>query len=609
MSSRRFLGPALIVLLVSAVFGTGLDVPYLFDDHHSIPENPYIRALNWDTLASAPDQGTTAGRPVVQLSLAIGYALHGLDVRGHHVANILLHVIASLLLFDLVRRVLSSARYARHLGPAANGIALATSLIWALHPLQTEAVTYLIQRTELLKGVFLLATMDLALIGFAAEERPGGGRVSRRYLVAAVITCLLGMGSKESMVGAPLLVLLADRAFASGSFREAWRRHRAFYLGLMLTWMVVVWSVARGSRTASVGFDHGIGPIQNLLTQAGVLVWYVRLSIWPDPLAITYDWPVAQSFGDAWLTFSIMGLLFAVTVLALVRRPGLGVLGAWFFVILGPTSSFVPISTEMVAERRMYLPLAAIVLLGVVGAWQVLVALATWRRDARAEAELRAQGRTDDEVAAAVAKADDDGVLPRWPRAVAGVLVGLVVLAGAAGSVSRIEVYADEYTIWTDTLLKQPRSHFALTNMALVLRRMDRAEEALLLYGTAIDLDPDYPPNHIDIGNNYLQLGRAAEALGAYDRAIRLEPNIAAAHHNRAMALVQLDRIEDAIIGLVRAVDIDPLYADAHANLAVLLVSYDGDSDLAAMHLTEALRLHPENVAANDLLVRLQGGA
>ncbi len=598
-----------IVLLVGAVFSVGLEAPFIFDDTHSIPENPFIRAINWDTLVSAPEQGTTAGRPVVQLSLALNYALHGLDVRGYHAFNILLHVGACLLLFDLVRRVLSTPRYARHFGSAATGIATATALIWGLHPLQTEAVTYIIQRTELLKGVFLLATMDLALMGFAAERRPGGERAARGLLIGAVATCLLGMGSKESMVGAPLLVLLADRAFASGSFREAWRRHRAFYLALALTWTVVVWAVARGSRTGSVGFGLGVGAFENLLTQAGVLVWYLRLSIWPEPLSITYDWPVAQGLGDAWLTVSIMTLLFAVTVAAIVRRPGLGLLGAWFFVILGPTSSFVPITSEMVAERRMYLPLAAVVLLVVCVVWQVLSALASWRRDARAEAALQAQGVPPDEVRATMLARADDPAPAGWPRVVAAVLVGAVVIVASLGTTSRIAVFNDDLTLWTDTLSKQPRSYYALTNTASVLREHARRDEALALYQRALELEPDNPDNHIGVGNTLMELHAYEAAIAAYDRAVRLAPRIASAHHNRALALAHLARFDEAIVGLRRAVELDPDYADAHANLAVLLVRTDGDGDAAAFHLSEALRLVPGHGAATQLLASLRAGA
>jgi len=176
------------------------------------------------------------------------------------------------------------------------------------------------------------------------------------------------MGSKEVMVGAPLIVFLYDRVFLAPSFREQWRQRWGLYVALAGTWLILARLVA-GTHNPVVGYRHGVSSWRYLETQAGVIPYYLRLCFWPKPLVIDYyDWPVAKSLGDVWSGAMVVAALLGGAIWAFRRHPGLTFLGAWFFLILAPTSSFLPIIGEAVAERRMYLPLAAVVTMIVVGA-------------------------------------------------------------------------------------------------------------------------------------------------------------------------------------------------------------------------------------------------
>ena len=191
-----------------------------------------------------PSHGeTVSGRPVLNLSLALNYAVSGCDVRGYHVTNLAIHLAAALLLFGIVRRTLPRFRgcgggqqLARL--QLATPLALAIALLWAVHPLQTESVTYIVQRAESLMGLFYLLTLYCFLRG------AGSARAIFWY-AGSVLACLLGMATKEVMVSAPLVVLLYDRTFLAGSFREAWRRRWAYYLALAATWLLLAWLVAQ----------------------------------------------------------------------------------------------------------------------------------------------------------------------------------------------------------------------------------------------------------------------------------------------------------------------------------------------------------------------------
>ena len=212
--------PLVVVAAGLLAYHNSFTGPFIFDDLPSIPENPTIRHLwpIWQPL-SPPQTGgiTVEGRPVINLSLAINYALGGYDVRGYHVLNLTIHILAGLTLFGVVRRTLLQPRLRERFGGVANELALAVAVLWTVHPLQTESVTYIVQRAESLMGLFYLLTL-YCFIRSVESPRP------RVWCGLCLTACAVGMASKEVMASAPLLVMLYDRAFISGSFREAWRR-------------------------------------------------------------------------------------------------------------------------------------------------------------------------------------------------------------------------------------------------------------------------------------------------------------------------------------------------------------------------------------------------
>src|SRR5437667_2279125 len=205
---RGVVAPTVLTALAAAAWANSLSAPFIFDDRPAILANPHIRQL-WplSRALTAPPRSILAGRPVASLTLAINDALGELDVRGYHAFNLALHVLSALILLGIVRRTL--ARSAR-LVSAARPLALVTAAIWLVHPLQTDAVTYFTQRTELLMGLFYLLTLYAAI-------RAGEG--SWPWQTASVVSCALGMASKEVMITAPLMVMLWIDVPAAGRVR------------------------------------------------------------------------------------------------------------------------------------------------------------------------------------------------------------------------------------------------------------------------------------------------------------------------------------------------------------------------------------------------------
>ena len=352
-----------------------------------------------------------------------------------------------------------------------------------LHPVQTEAVTYTVQRTESLMALFYLLTLYCFIR--SAEGYPN----AVAWQVAAVTACALGMGSKEVMVSAPLIVMLYDRAFIAGSFGEALRRRWKLYLGLAATWLILARPAleALGPGAPSAGFNlPGITPLQYARSEFGVILHYLRLAFWPAGLCLDYDWPIARSAADIARSAAVVGALLAATAWALVRRPKWGFAGATFFLVLAPTSSIMPIK-DLAFEHRMYLPLAAIVTVCVVAAYGL-------------------GNRWGGRMTASPATRKFFG------RAAAAAVLSAAAVLGWL-TFERNADYRDAVSIWQDTVNKRPDNPRAWYNLADAYSGTGNADAALPCLNKAIEVKRDYVEAYNNRGVAYGKAGRLKEAM------------------------------------------------------------------------------------------------
>ncbi len=548
-----------LILAALAAYGNSLQAPFVFDDRAAIVANPEIRSFS-DAMLPAADGRPVSGRPLVSLSLAFNYAWSGLDPWSYHVVNLVIHTLAGLVLCGLVRRTL--ARASRPLEGVAQGagrskafsewLPLVVALLWLLHPLQTGAVTYVVQRAELLMGLSYLLALYFFARG-AESARPAG------WFCASVVVCAAGMTAKEVMVSAPVMILLYDRTFFAGSFYSAWKIRRKFYLGLAASWGVLFLLLLHSrDRGGTAGFGVGVSSWDYLLTQCEALVLYARLSVWPAPLVFDRGTHlvagVSEVFPQALL---ILGALIATGV-ALKRRPVWGFLGAWFFVILAPTSSVIPVASQTIAEHRMYLPLAAI-----------MVAVVCW-----------VQARAG-----------------RWW------LVVLLPLGVAAGVFThqRNHGYRSELALWEDTAEKAPRNARALSNLGSIFLESGRVLEAIRALEEAERLDPRAVEIHANLCIAYVRLGRHAEAVVQGEIAVRLAPEQVDARVNLARALSGLGRADDAVKQLETAQSLQAGGFELHLMLADLLVQA-GRVTGAIPHYEAALQLDKQSAETHQKL-------
>ena len=637
----------LIVLPGLAVYGNTGQVPLLFDDASALLHNPTLRSIGQDIFLP-PHDTTLAGRPLANASFALNYALSGLRLPPLHWTNLALHLIAGLLLLALLRRTLLLPRFAGRFEDTADGVALVATLVWLLHPVQTESVTYLVQRVEALAGLFLLLMLYAALRAHLSEH-------PFAWSALAVLACGLGMLSKETMAVAPVLAVLYDRSFLSGTLWAALRRRKKFYAALACTWVVLGLQVVTNPRGMSLAVHFGgFLPHQYLALQAGAVVHYLRLLV--VPLGLTFDYgeagcavPLAH-FSDWAAPAALVLALLALGLWALWRNSAAGFPAIAFFVLLAPSSSVVPIATEVISEHRLYLPSAAALVLLVfaadrlIGKRRALAALLaglsvltlgtlTFRRnqDYRSAVSL-----WEDTVRKAPANhrgfwmlADAYGAEGDAARARQTYLKAAQVASQTCQLALRRDpssplalrqaaIFEEKSFDFTrssaalDRAIDDYRRYLALQkddvnlqlNLAHCLEKRGRIEEAVVQDRVALALLPGDAGVLGDAANCFARAGKLDEAAAAYRRALSLEPRWAMGHYNRAVFLARQGNYAEALEEFDRALALDEKLAAAWHRRG-LVASWAGKPQEAVQDLETAMQLEPGFVEAADDLAWL----
>jgi tetratricopeptide (TPR) repeat protein len=554
VSSRLSTGLAASALAGVAllVYGNTFSAPFVFDDIAAITRNPSL--AHFSTALSPPSGLSVTGRPLVNLSLAFNYAISGEGVWSYHALNLVLHILCGLILFALVRRTPSSLD-----AQLRSALAFAIAMLWMVHPVLTGAVTYVMQRSELLMSLCGLLTLYF----FARAGLRESGSRPATWLGLSVVACLLGMASKEVMATVPLIVLLFDRTFVAGSFGAALRARPLYYLALAATCLLLGWLVVgTDSRGASAGFGSGVAWTDYSLRQIYAVALYVRLILCPFPLVFDYGSELHTNPSSLLLSAGVAGLLVIATIACLRRRGAIGFCGAAFLLLLAPTSSVVPIATQTVAEHRVYLASAAAIVLIVGGIFRWL-------------------GR----------------------RA----LPVCLLLAAALGpvTIARNADYRSPVLLWRDTVNRRPHNPRAHYNLAVSLLAAGDASAALGEFDATLRADETHALAHQKLGTLLLAAGRPDEALPHLEFTVRQAPESPAAHYELAGALVQLHRLPEAYAHYAESVRLNPTHAAAHYNLGNALVQL-GRYEEALAHFDEAARLEPSDASARNNAARLR---
>lgn len=524
--------PLILVCAVLWAYANSFPGIFILDDPFTIPGNPLIKSL-WPLTdaMTGPTGAPSAGRPLVALSFTLDYQWAGECPAGYRVTNVLIHLANTLLLFVLIGR---SLRRTPGLTRHARELALIMALLWGVHPINTSAVTYISQRAEALMAFFFL----LSFVGIESSHRGDPRHLKKAGAVLAAWACVL---CKEVAVALPLLAFLYDRAFIYPTYREAGKARWVFYAALTTPWIFALgiqFIIPRGNTVQF--FYQVINPWTYLCTQTNAITMYLRQLLCLEPYLLDYGWPIALHVSEYGMSMLVVTGMFVATIWALIFHPRVGFLGASFFIILAPSSSVIPIITEIMAEHRMYLPGLLVILLAVLGCYRLI----QWGRPPLALPVLAVLGT------------------------IATFFLGQVTRA-------QNERYASEKIFWTYNAQHTPKNRRVWYNLGMTEYRQRHFEEAIKAFEQAIRWSPDYPEPHARLTEIYSELKKHDLAIRYGDLCVQYEPHVLSNHLLRSQAYYHAGYWREALQALKIAFERDPNYQDGMQYYVVILLGQE----------------------------------
>ncbi len=533
---------AAIIFVVLLVYSNTLDAPFHFDDTNNIVYNPWIKDLRNFTDLDIINKHFRS-RYIGYLTFALNYSLHGLDVRGYHLVNIFIHILNSLLLYWLLTLTFRTPFFTVPGGHLSDGsrnfIALFTALFFAVHPLQVQAVTYIVQRFTSLATLFYLLSLALYIKWReGGEQRTEWSASGALLYTASFLSAFLAMNTKEIAFTLPVVMVLYEVLFFGGKMKI---RKRAFSLAPFFLVILLI-PLALANTEGPLVFMKGVSMNEEavnlsgerssisrgdyLFTQFRVIVTYIRLLFLPVNQNIDHDYPVFNSFFSPEVVLSFLLLVSVIIsgmyLYRLSKRPenkdgswlrliSFGIF--WFFITLAPESSVVPI-LDVIFEHRVYLPS-----IGFFIAFTAAVEAGRERWGDRAAYAKKA--------------------------VVYAVLTVVLALSGAA--YAKNEIWKDDASLWRNAVEGSPNKARPHANLGLAYAKQGRTDEAIQEFETALKLVPHLVEVHYDLGVAYAAQGRIDEAIKEYQETIRLMPDHARAHNNLGLAYIDQGRTDDAI--------------------------------------------------------------
>jgi tetratricopeptide (TPR) repeat protein len=640
--SGIFFAGGLILITVVILYSHIYHAPFVFDDAGRIVENVTIKnPTNYLSFSQL-----LRPRGIVDLTFALNYRFGKLEVSGYHLVNIIIHLLNGLLVYFLALTILRCAFHfsqsSKTHPPPSSSIPLMSlfaALIFVAHPIQTQAVTYTVQRYASMAAFFYMASVLFYLKGRLEQEDVKPGKPSKEnrrqvfvFYVFSAVSGLLAFLSKENAASLPGTIFLVEYLLLDRTWR-GWKRRLPWFVSAFALWtFFVVLVLMLRKRGADLGalFEDVSGPIretgrvgrwQYLCTQFNVIVIYIRLLFVPIHQNLDYAYAFKKGFFDGYtpLAFLFLTALIGVGIKEVRRRPVISLGIFWFFITLSVESSVIPIR-DALFEHRLYLPMFGFSLIVSKVLYSIFSTKRFWAITisviiviALGTATFRRNKLWQDDVllwADVVSKNPDNwrghlnlgGALEkqgRTEKAIVQFLETLKIKPGNAFAHNNLgaalvkqgqtEKGIEHYLV---ALRIKPDYAFAHNNLGLALENQGLFDQAMEHYQEALRINPDYAIAHANLGNVLQRLGRVEEAIAQYAEALRIDPDYANAHYNFARALQIQGRMEEAIDHYLNALRIDPNNVEAYNNLGILFYQ-SGNIERAIAYFREALRINP----------------
>jgi len=572
--SSPWFGLILIGLSVFTIYSNIYNNPFAFDDEQRIVENKSIRNL---TNYLSPGK-LLQPRAVVDLTFALNYRFGKLNVFGYHLVNVMIHTLSGFLVYFLIFVILkqlpefstpSNSSISKSSNFSAETISLFSALIFVVHPIQTQAVTYTAQRYASMAAMFYMGSMLFYIYARTAQYRTkekANNKLNIFGLYTLSIACgMLALLSKENTATLPGAILLVEYMIIGGT-RHAWKK-KLPWLALAFTLWVLFILLVSGLFSGELGDRNLLEDVsaitketvtvsrwRYLCTQFNVLVVYIRLLFIPIKQSLDYMYPFKSGLFDGLTPLALIFLLaiMGYGVRSIKKRPVIAFSIFYFLVTLSIESSIIPIR-DALFEHRLYLPMFGF---GLFVSYQLFHYLSSKQLSALV------------------------------------LSVSIVVSLGTA-TYLRNKAWQENTTLWADVVSKNPHNYRAYNNLGAALYKRGYTSEAITHYLEAVRIKPDFVDAHNNLGAALLKQGLTVKAIAHYFEAVRVNPEYEKAHYNLGIALAEQGRVDEAIAHYLEAVRIKPDYEEAHNNLGNYLAK-QGRVDEAIAHYLEAVRIYPD---------------
>jgi tetratricopeptide (TPR) repeat protein len=552
-----------LALLVILIYANTLGSPFIFDSRNNIESNPHIRIskITLNDLTEAAFKSPAKQRPLSNISFALNYYLHGYNVVGFHVVNILIHISTGFLLYLFVKTTFCTpalrSRYGNYMW-----ISFFTAAVWMVHPLQTQSVSYIVQRMNSLAAMFYI----LSILLYARFRLSGQQRKKWWLFSGCILAGIMALASKQTAATLPVFIIVYEWYFFRNLDLKWLKNHILLLTGCLLLAAVIALALLGSNPLDGIlegykGRDFTL--TQRLLTESRVVIFYLSQLLWPHPsrLNLDHDFALSNSLLDPMTTFFSIFTIAALIGLAVVTARKQRLLSfciVWFFGNLVIESSILPL--EIIFEHRVYLPSMMFSLI-------VVLFVSRW-------------------------------VKPTWLQAV---LLCAMVTVGAVWTYERNTVYSDRITFWQDCVDKSPRKARPYNNLGVALADQGYHDKALKKYREALQIDPHYQDPVANIGLSLAEQGKMEESITQFLKALEINPKDYKTLNNLGASLIVVDRHAEAVQYLSEAITLDPYYAQAHNNLGVAR-QHQGRIEEAIDHFSTAVQLDPDYVQAYNNL-------
>ena len=503
----NLLFPFFLIITIGIICYSGtFDASFTFDDIPGIVEKGSIKELH--DLKSIWQGSTTRFLPF--LSFAINHHIHGLSLFGYHLVNLIIHILAALTVYWLVRLIFTTPQIKRTpLALHSKNISLAVSLVFVSHPIETQAVTYIVQRITSMAALFYMLCLVLYIKARLHYEL-GGLRHVPLY-VCSITAALMAMFSKEISATIPFCIVAIEYFFFSPSIKKIYRR--LSYLWPMLLTIAVVpvtYILTRAGTIERVGLAETdtISRLDYLLTQFNVISTYIRLLFLPVRQSVDYDYPIAQHFFEP-ATFASFLLLISLFIMALAlfkryRTISFGIV--WFFLTLSIESSVIPIR-DVIFEHRLYLPSVGVFLSAVVFIFHLL----------------------------------------RHRKKILFALFSLIISLSLLATINRNIIWKRQVLLWHDAVAKDNIKARIMNNLGVGLLNLGRIDLAIPYYDRAVKRFPEHAKNYFNRGMAHQLAGNIKKAIQDYTKSIELYPKYHRTYFYRGIAYIQMGQPEKAL--------------------------------------------------------------